>query len=103
MDSADFVAQVNRRMEQLGVTQTELASACSLSQPHLSKVLSLQVKLADKTRRKLSEWLAVADSTADIKSLDVLRSLASRLELMKPGRRMQIMEFLRAVERLVET
>lgn len=102
MDSAEFIGQVLRRMEQLDVSQTELASSCGLSQPHLSKVLSNQVKLAGKTRRKLSDWLALAGSAADVRPHDVLRSLADRLEVVKPGRRMQIMELLRAVERLVE-
>lgn len=101
MNSSDVIGSVLARMAQLGITQSELASACDLSQPHLSKVLSYQVKLAPKTERKLSAWLESANSTVESTPHDMVRALATRLESARPARRMQIMELLRAVERLV--
>jgi predicted XRE-type DNA-binding protein len=101
MVTRDIIVNVLTRMAQLRVTQSELASACDLSQPHLSKVLSYKIKLASKTERKLAAWLELAGSTAESTPHNFLEALATRLESVRPGRRMQIMELLRAVERLV--
>ena len=102
MDTNEFIGTVLRRMAELKITQSELASACDLSQPHLSKVLSSRVKLAQKTQRRLSSWLEIAGSAAGSTPHDMVRLLAMRLETLRPSRRMQVMELLRAIERLVD-
>src|SRR5260370_32024378 len=97
MDTRDIIVSVLTRMAELKVTQSELASACDLSQPHLSKVLSYKTKLASKTERKLTVWLELAGSTAESTPHNFVESFATRLESMRPGRLMQIIELLRAV------
>lgn len=103
MGSNPLINEVLGRMAELDVTQAELAAACNLSQPHISKVLSERVTLAEKTKRKLSFWLETAGGVGEASPNDIVRSLAARLETLRPAKRMQIMELLKAVERLVET
>lgn len=103
MGSSILIDKVEERMRQLDVTQSELASACGFSQPHLSKVLSGNVKLAPKTEIKLLAWLQSAGDFAETNPNDFVRSLAARLESLRPARRMQIMEMLKAVERVIAT
>lgn len=101
MGSAGLIDSVQERMRNLGLTQAELATACSLSQPHLSKVLTKRVKLARKTEAKLADWLRASADLSEGGPTDFVRSLAARLEELRPARRMQIMELLRAVERVI--
>jgi predicted XRE-type DNA-binding protein len=103
MTSKALIAKVLETMAQLDVTQSELATACGLSQPHISKVLSFQVKLAPKTERKLTVWLKAARSEGGISKGEAVHALALRLEALRPTKRMQIMELLKAIERFVET
>lgn len=101
MTSPNLIDTVQQRMQQLGITQIELAAACGLSQPHLSKVLSRKVKLAKKTEGKLTGWLESSVDLSEDNPNDFVRSLATRLEQLRPARRMQIMELLRAIERVI--
>lgn len=101
MVSLDLIDSVQQRMQQLGVTQAELAAACGLSQPHLSKVLTRKVKLARKTEGKLTGWLETSGDLSEGSPNDFARSLAMRLEQLRPARRMQIMELIRAIERVI--
>lgn len=103
MASNPLIKEVLERMAQLDITQSELALACGLSQPHLSKVLSGLVNLAPKTERKLSIWLQSAGDAVEAAPNEIVRSLAARLEKLRPAKRMQIMELLKAVERVIET
>jgi predicted transcriptional regulator len=102
MASNPLINEVLERMRQLDITQSELASACDLSQPHISKVLSGNVNLASKTEGKLSVWLQSAGDTTQATPNEIVRSLAARLERLRPAKRMQIMELLKAVERVIE-
>ena len=77
MASPSLVDLVQQRMQQMGITQVELAAACGLSQPHLSKVLANRVKLAKKTEGKLKAWLETSadlsvDNTNDFMAPEVL-------------------------------
>jgi hypothetical protein len=101
MVSDDLLAKVRVRMARRRVTQKELGAECGLSQPHLSKVLSNKIKLARKTKQRLSTWLKDVGATAIPTPHDTVQALITRLETTKPGRRMQIMELLRAIDRLV--
>lgn len=101
MVSPSLTDSVQQRMRQLGVTQAELAAVCGLSQPHLSKVLAKRVKLAKKTEVKLTGWLEASGDLSEGSPNDFVRSLAMRLEQSRPARRMQIMELLRAIERVI--
>jgi transcriptional regulator with XRE-family HTH domain len=103
MSSSELISSIVERMAQHETTQTELAAACGLSQPHISKVLSSRVKLAPKTKRKFAQWLEATGSTAAPNPHEILHALATRIEALRPLKRMQIMEFLRAVERLLES
>lgn len=103
MASPSLIDIVQQRMQQLEITQAELATACGLSQPHLSRVLAKQVKLAKKTEGKLTEWLKASDELSEVNPNDFVRSLATRMEQLRPARRMQIMELLRAIERVIAT
>lgn len=103
MATPSLIDAVQQRMQQRGITQAELAAACSLSQPHLSKVLSYRVKLAKKTESRLTGWLEASGDLPAGSPNDFVRSIAARMEQMRPARRMQIMELLRAIERVIAT
>ncbi len=101
MASPSLVDLVQQRMQQMGITQVELAAACGLSQPHLSKVLANRVKLAKKTEGKLKAWLETSADLSVDNTNDFVRSLTTRLGQLRPARRMQIMELFRAIERMI--
>lgn len=103
MASNQIIDEVQGRMTELGITQMELAAACGLSQPHLSKVLSKHIKLAKKTAHNLTVWLEATETGSETSPPDIVRSLAARLEKLRPTKRMQIMQLLKAIERLIET
>lgn len=102
MASPSLIDAVQRQMQELGVTQIELAMACRLSQPHLSKVLTKKVKLATKTEQRLARWLEASGDVSEGSSHDFVHSLAARMEHLRPARRMQFMELLKAIERVIE-
>lgn len=102
MKSRQLIILVNERIAQLDVTQEDVALACGLSQAHLSKVLSNKVKLAKKTAGRLTAWIESASEAMDGSPDDYVRILAIRLKTLRPARRMQIMQLLRAVARLLE-
>lgn len=101
MTKDDLIRRVVERMTELGLTQNELAKACNLSQPHISKVLSGQVKLAKKTKARLSTWLDRRTSGAQGAPDEVLHSIGLRLQALPQKRLMQFMQFLQAIERLI--
>jgi predicted transcriptional regulator len=87
-------------MRDTGATQSDVARECGISQPHLSKVLGGKVKLATKTSSKLERWLA-DDAGRQQQRVEPLESLAIRIAALRPRRRMQIMQLLEAVDRLL--
>jgi hypothetical protein len=101
MASDDLIELVNERMRRDGATQVEVAAACELSQPHISKVLSQRVKLAAKTAHRLTAWLGTDTINCHGSAENVIRSIADQLERLRPNRRMQLMQLLKAVERLL--
>jgi len=103
MNSRQLISRVNQRMTQLKARQVDVALACGLSQAHLSKVLSNRVKLAKKTANKLAAWIDDADEAIDGLPDNYIRDLAARMERLRPARRMQFMQLLRMVARLLET
>jgi len=103
MVAPSLIDLVQQRMQQLEITQAELATACGLSQPHLSKVLANRVKLARKTESKLTGLLHASGVLSEGSPNDFVRSLATRMGQLRPTRRMQIMELLRAIERVIAT
>jgi transcriptional regulator with XRE-family HTH domain len=88
-------------MRDTGATQSDVARECGITQPHLSKVLRKQVKLAGKTSTKLEGWLAGDANRQQLQQVEPLKSLAIRIAALRPKRRMQIMQLLDAVERLL--
>ncbi len=106
MASAGFIEEILARMAALNVSQSSLARECRLSQPHLSRVLGKQLKLAPKTRSKLEAWLAKSDAARAPKggsapTREELENLIERLSSSSPDKRMQIMHLLRAIEAIV--
>lgn len=96
-----MIADVQKRMEQLGSTQAEVASACGITQPHLSKILSCKVKPGPKTERRLAEWLAATSGGGAHEAAPDLAALVQRLARLAPGKRMQIMHLLETIEGIV--
>jgi transcriptional regulator with XRE-family HTH domain len=88
-------------MRDTGATQSDVARECGITQPHLSKVLRKQVKLAGKTSTKLEGWLTGDANRQQLQQVEPLKSLAIRIAALRPKRRMQIMQLLDAVERLL--
>lgn len=100
--SEDLVKDIARRMAELGLTQAELARACGLSQPHISRVLQRRLKLAKKTRERLVDWLAHA-GPGDSEPLDAMfRLLQAKAKTADPRARMQIMQLLKALDGILE-
>jgi transcriptional regulator with XRE-family HTH domain len=89
---------IRRRISELGLSQAQVAIACGMTQPHLSKILSNAVEPGKKATSALEAWLSgeKAASTAD-----QLGRLAARLEATTPSKRMHVMQFLATLERLL--
>jgi transcriptional regulator with XRE-family HTH domain len=102
MNSKNLIARVAARMRERGDVQKDVASACHICQPHLSKILNNKVKLAKKTSQRLERWLnddVVAHSDPPP---EILGSLGAKIANLRPRRRMKIMHLLRAIDRLLE-
>lgn len=69
---ANLGQEVNRRMEELGLSQLELARACGLSQGHLSKILGGRPPGPRATRR-LEEWLKGPKPVSEASAAEVQR------------------------------
>ncbi|MBB4041654.1 transcriptional regulator with XRE-family HTH domain [Microvirga flocculans] len=97
-DPPDILRQVRGRMQALRLTQAEVAKACRVTQPHLSKLLSGKIKMGRKTAAALSEWLARSELPAEENG--ELRRIVEGLMAAPPEKRMQIMQLLRAVQQI---
>lgn len=98
MTPKDLIAQVSERMDRDHVSQLVLAEMCGLSQPHISRVLSLKINPGRKTRLKLEAWLAATAAERVRDPSGQMEYLARRLADASPKKAMQIMQLLRAVE-----
>ena|ERR1700688_1673055 len=98
---SSLIVRLTARMRDIGATQSDVARECGITQPHLSKVLSKKVKLAEKTSTKLEGWLAGDANRRQQQQVEPLKSLAIRIAALRPKRRMQIMQLLDAVDRLL--
>jgi predicted XRE-type DNA-binding protein len=101
MTDSELIDKVKVRMSQLEITQVELSAACIISQPHLSKVLSKKIKLAQKTKSALTSWLSLADAAETASPADLMQKIAQKLEKQKPHKIMQFMQFLNTLDRLL--
>lgn len=102
MASKGIIRTVQRRMELLRITQPELASACRLTQPHISKVLNGKIKLTKKTETRLQFWLETTNRNTNNRTSTAVREMAARIERTHPDRQIQIMKLLAAVAELLE-
>ena len=98
MSDTTIVPEVQRRMAELSVTQAEVARECGITQPHLSKVLSLKVNPGRKTRGALRVWLSSAAGVAADGDGSRLAEKVARLERLAPRKRIQIMHLLDTIE-----
>ena len=89
---------IRRRISELGLSQAQVAIACGMTQPHLSKILSNAVKPGKKATSALEAWLSGEKATSTV---DQLGRLAARLEATTPSKRMHVMQFLATLERLL--
>lgn len=87
-------------MAATNASQAAVATACAISQPHLSKVLSRRVKLAPKTRGRLEAWVSDPGVPVPGRNAEELQRLVLRLAEGSPERMMQIMQLLRLVDAL---
>lgn len=99
----DLLTQIEARMREIGATQSTVAKACELSQPHLSKVLNRKIKLARKTAAKLESWLTAPTEAPASPPSPTLETIATKLESLAPKRRMQFMQLLAAVDDLLNS
>jgi transcriptional regulator with XRE-family HTH domain len=100
MAQTGLLVRINARMRDTGATQSDIARACEMSQPHLSKVLRKRVKLAAKTAAKLEGWL-VGSAAEQPEKIEPLQSLSAKIASVGPKRRIQIMQLLDAIDRLL--
>jgi len=102
MTSVDLVDAILARIAADDVSRSELARACGLSQPHISRVLNKQLKPGRKTQIKLTRWLNGSGVQAPLEgpapSIADLQRLVKRMGGKSPERRMQIMHFLRLLD-----
>lgn len=89
---------LKRRIEELGLSQAEVARMCGMSQPHLSKILSYRVIPGRKAAAALEAW-RVGDTGSS--TAEQLHRLAQRIENSSPTKRMHAMQFLATLERLL--
>ena len=94
----DLVRRVRERMDALGVNQQELARACGVSQPHISKVLAKKLKVANKTERRLMQWLGEDSIRGGAGQTDELHGIVNRLARNPRIRFIHIMQLLLLVE-----
>jgi transcriptional regulator with XRE-family HTH domain len=94
------LARVDSKMRETHATQSDVAEACGMTQPHISKVLRGKVKLARKTATKLEQWLGES-SKATVEGRPTLETIAAKLNTLGPKRRMQFMQLLAAVDALL--
>jgi transcriptional regulator with XRE-family HTH domain len=87
-------------MREARATQSEVAEACGMTQPHISKVLRKKVKLAKKTAAKLEQWLGES-SKAPAEEGPTLETIAVKLGTLGPKRKMQFMQLLAAIDALL--
>lgn len=95
-----LLARVDSKMRETGASQSDVAKACGLTQPHISKVLSGKVKLAKKTAARLEQWLNQNWETQAASS-QTLDTIAAKLDGLGPKRRMQFMQLLAAIDGLL--
>lgn len=101
MNDDEFLGRVRRRIEAEALSQAQVADACDLSQPHLSKVLAGRIKLARKTRAALTTWMGSGTRLGTAVDRDGWDDVVARLRSRDPGRVDQIMQLLRILDALV--
>lgn len=100
MPQRALLARVDSKLRETGATQSDVAEACGMTQPHISKVLRGKVKLAKKTAAKLEQWLGES-SEAPPEGRPTLETIAAKLDTLGRKRRMQFMQLLAAVDGLL--
>lgn len=101
-DDARFLTSVVEAMRDRGVTQSALANATGLSQPHLSKVLLKRYKLAEKTRRKLRAWVEGDLDASHDDAVGTLRSIGVNLERLPPSETMELRGILKQLDVMLQ-
>ena len=94
------IRAVKRKIAELRLTQKEVASACGITQPHLSKILAETVKPGRKASRALDRWLGLEMPPA---ATDLLERVRAKIDSAPLRKRMHAMQFLTALECLLET
>lgn len=93
------IGAVKRKIAELELTQREVALVCGITQPHLSKILSETVKPGRKASNALDLWLGLErPQTAS----DQLERIRAKIDTAPRRKRMHAMQFLTALESLLE-
>jgi transcriptional regulator with XRE-family HTH domain len=100
MPQRALLVRVDSKMRETRATQSDIAEACGMTQPHISKVLRGKVKLAKKTSAKLEQWLGEI-SKVPPEEHPKLETIAAKLDTLGPKRRMQFMQLLAAIDRIL--
>lgn len=86
-------------MNERGFSQSSLATTCGLSQAHLSKVLSGKIKAGKRTTSALLEWM---QGSSYMGAPSTIERLSRKLHSAPSDVRMQVMQILVALEKLVD-
>lgn len=100
MSPRTLLARVHTKMRETGANQSDVADACGVTQPHISKVLNGRVKLAKKTAAGLEQWLDQTQAAPE-PTPQTLDFIAEKLNALGPKRRMQFMQLLAAIDGLL--
>ena len=94
------ITALKRKIAELELSQQEVALACGITQPHLSKILSEKVKPGPKAGGALDIWLGQATPPDTIDQFERIRA---RIIAAPRKKRMHAMQFLKALESLLES
>jgi transcriptional regulator with XRE-family HTH domain len=100
MTDDEFWLEVEKARSARQATQADIALACDVTQPHLSKVLAKKVPLTEKMRNALEAWLGSSDTAQGADPSDEVADLVQRLSRKPAKMHKQIMQILRLLDGL---
>ena len=97
----ELLPLVAKKMSERGMRQQAVAAACGIDQGHLSKVLKKTVPLRKRTEERLRAWVEAPDAEDHDGDVPDMQAMLERFSKAPRARRMQIMQFLHLIDRLV--
>ena len=100
MSDADLLGRIEAARSRRRLTQSDIALACGVTQPHLSKVLAKRANIGPKLRQALERWLESSGASPVATTPDEMANLVMRLSNKSPDKHKKIMQILRLLDGL---